>query len=353
MRTSGIYSGLLAVLLALGAFAEPAAASAPKYSLSIVEGETTLPEYPIEHTSASAPGRQEAVVEIFHEGTEVARSSGEGGTWLSKVPAVGDVVKLESPSGNPVESVTYDGLPSIDPTVCAGSANFSGKRSEGEEVEGGYFSLRKHAPYSPETTSSGHAQVTTLSGTSFSGSFLSALSSGDTVYASETVKIPLAGSAIFEYSSENQRPVGGCPTPVVVIPPPPESIALPVLKGSIVKLPQITIRRLLKSGWSDQVAVDEPATVTQNLYLQGGTLPAYAASRKHKRHVKARPALLLARGSATARGAGDVTVSLKLTPRGRRRLRTARSVKAILITTLRTASGQVLSLGHRSVLLHR
>ena len=45
------------------------------------------------------------------------------------------------PGGTIVGSVVYDGLPSIDPTVCAGSTNFSGQRSAGQTVEGSYFSM--------------------------------------------------------------------------------------------------------------------------------------------------------------------------------------------------------------------
>jgi hypothetical protein len=48
-----------------------------------------------------------------------------------------------------------------------------------------------------------------------------------------------------------------------------------------------------------------------------------------------------------------VTVHLKLTRSGRSRLRGATRVKAVLITTLRTAGGQVLNVGRRSVSLHR
>jgi hypothetical protein len=47
-----------------------------------------------------------------------------------------------------------------------------------------------------------------------------------------------------------------------------------------------------------------------------------------------------------------VTVHLKLTKRGRGKLKKVGHVKAILITTLRTASGQTLSLGRRTVSLH-
>lgn len=353
-RVGTALSCSLATLLVVAAFAQPASAnSSPHYELSIVEGETTLPEFPIEVTSASAPGRSdEVVIKIIHSGTEVAKASGEGGAWMSKVPASGDTVTLESPAGTTIGSVVYDGRPSIDSTVCSGSTNFSGQRSEGEEVEGGYFTEFRNRYGDSQRKEFGKAQVTTLSGSSYSGNFLSALSSGQTVFASETAKTTIGGGGIFEYSSETVRPVGACPAPPPPPPPPPAPILPPALQGSLVKLIHTTIHKLLKLGWIDQVAINQAGTVTQDLYLQGGVLPAHAASARGRRH-KSRPALLLARGVTKAAGAGDVTVHLALTKSGRRRLRNAHSAKVVLITTLHTAGGQVLNLARHSVLLHR
>src|SRR5271165_3454931 len=131
----------LAALLA-AAPAAAAAASAPHYSLSIVEGETTLPEDNVQSLSASV--RPEAVMQlsIVRAGQVVAQSTGREPS-LSRVPEVGDLVTLDSPAGQPVASLVYDGLPSIDPTVCAGSTNFSGQRSAGQTVEGTYYNVAK------------------------------------------------------------------------------------------------------------------------------------------------------------------------------------------------------------------
>jgi hypothetical protein len=125
-----------------------------------------------------------------------------------------------------------------------------------------------------------------------------------------------------------------------------------VLQGSILKLSHTTIRALLKSGWRDVVGINLPGTVTQDLYLVGGTLPAYASSRHHTH--KEPPALLLARATATAKTAGTVTLVLRLTRRGRAKLRSARSAHVVLLTTLRSTSGaKLLVLERRSVTLHR
>jgi hypothetical protein len=63
--------------------------------------------------------------------------------------------------------------------------------------------------------------------------------------------------------------------------------------------------------------------------------------------------VLLARGTATARAAGTFTVTMHLTSQGRRLLRHARSVKVVLIATLRAHSGAKLTLERRSFTLHR
>jgi hypothetical protein len=333
---------------------------APEYSLSITEGESTLPEYEIVSTSGSVHPSAPVAVSIVRNGIVVARNSNnEGGVWLSQTPQVGDVVNLESPVGNVVGSVVYDGLPSIDPTVCAGSTNFSGQRSGGETVEGGYYSLEVHTDHYGNTslrrTSSGNAQVTVLSGSAFGGGFLTALSSGETVWASESLQTPLAGGATFTYSSENARPVGACPAPPPAPAPPPPP---PALFGSLGKLVRISIHRLLLSGWVMQVSINQPGTVTEDLYEQGGALPAIAASAgrhgKHKAHPRRQPpALLLARGVTVAGSAGTVSVTLHATSSGRRKLKHTGSVKAVLITTLHSNSGAKLTLERRTLVLHR
>jgi hypothetical protein len=344
-------------LLALAAYAVPAVPSAawatppahPEYSLAIVEGESTLPErFPVAMTSGRVNPAAKVVLSIIHNGVVVAmRTDLNGNAYLNQVPQVGDVVTLESPLGVVVASIVYDGLPSINPTVCAGSTNFSGQRSQGQTVEGGYYSLVPHLSYVAKH-SGGPAQVTVLSGSSFAGYFLAPPAIGQTVWASESSQTSLAGGAIFSYSSENDRPVGACPPPAPVFHPPPP----PALQGSIFRLSRITIRRLLKSGWLSEVTINQPGTVIEDLYLQGGVLPAYASSRKGRRHTRKPAALLLARGSASAASAGKVDVMIRVTPQGRRKLRHAGHVRAVLITTLRSNLGAKLDLVRRTVSLH-
>jgi hypothetical protein len=231
-----------------------------------------------------------------------------------------------------VGSVKYDGLPSMDPTVCAGSANFSGQRSENEEVEGSFYTLVVHPSYVAKR-SGGDAQVTALAGSVFAGNFLMPLALGETVQAREHLKTALAGGATFTYTSENDRPVGACPTPPSPPPPPPPP---PALHGSIFKLVGTTIHKLLRSGWTDQVTINQAGTVTQDLYQVDGAVPASASShRKGHRHKRKPPALLLARGSASATTAGTVKVLLRTTAKGRRVLSHSHSMRAELVTTLK------------------
>ncbi len=342
--------------------AAPAAASeelkVPEYSLSVVEGETTHPEESILSTSGFVriPHAKEVQIRlrIEHDGLTVAENTEEGngpeqGDWLSQVPQVGDTVYLESPVGHIVGSEVYDGLPSMDPTVCAGSTNFSGQRSENEEVEGSFYTVVPHRTYTAHRRG-GEAQITSLAGSSFSGLFLKAPALGQTVRAVEHLKTSLAGGETYTYTSENDRPVGACPVPPAPPPPPP----VPALQGSVLKLVRTTIHKLLKSGWLDQVTINQPGTVTQDLYALGGKVPAYASAhgRGHGHRHKP-PALLLARGSASAAAAGQVNVLLRVTAKGRHMLSHSHRVRAVLVTTLKAQSGAKLNLETRTVTLDR
>jgi hypothetical protein len=104
------------------------------------------------------------------------------------------------------------------------------------------------------------------------------------------------------------------------------------------------------------VTINQPGTVTEDLYLKDGTVPAFASSTgKGKRHHKRKPppALLIARGTVTAKSAGKVDVLIRATALGRKVLRHAKSVKAVLVITLHDAAGAKLTIGRRTVSLRR
>jgi len=345
LLTAALCAGVLLLAAALAPVAV-AHTSPPRYSLSIVEGVTTDPEHGIEHISAGIENEQALVrVLLVHGGLVVAQSTGEhpgDGVWLSRVPQVGDLVELEAPLGRLIARTVYDGLPSMDPTVCAGSKNFSGQRSSNNTVEGEYFSLSSFDWYTHKNA--GQAQVTTLAGSAFGGNFLAPLALGQTVAAREQLETQLATGGVFTYSSETVRPVGACPAPPP--PPPPPPPVAPGLQATIAHLLGITVRNLLRHGFSDRVTVNQAATVTQDLYMENGVLPAFASARRHHRRP---PAVLLARGSVVAHAAGTVTVKLKLLPRARARLRSAHRVHVVLLTTVHTTAGAKLNLPRRQL----
>ena len=342
--------GALATCVATVVLVAPAGAwahsKAPEYSLSVVEGADTQPQDTIEHVSASASENAEVTVSLTHNGLVVAQDTGEGYAWLSQVPQVGDVLTFASPGFT--TAVTYDGLPTIDPTVCVGSNNFSGQRTLGYTVEGGYYTVtpaRRHIYHSQDTL----AQIQVLSGAAFGGSFLNPLVSGDTVYAVESLTSSLPGGATFTYSSENDRPVGGCPPP----PPPPPPPAPLALAGAFSKFARISISKLLRHGWPTNVTINQPGKIVENLYEQRGYVPAFAAAGKHKRPHKEPRSPLLARGTATAGAAGTVTVTIHPTSLGRRLLKHRHSIQVVLVTTLTAKSGAKLALARRPLTLHR
>ncbi len=350
-RALGACAALVALVAVLTPSAAFGSAHGPRYNLKVVSGETTLPEWDqVASTTGSVEPSAQVAVSIVRGGITVYRDVGHGWAGFSQVPQVGDVVTLESPVGTTIGSVVYDGMPTIDPTVCAGSTNFSGSNTPGFVVEG--FFNRKVLDYNKygqvtgwKQTGFGEPQVKSLTGTTYGGSFLAPLEQGETVGASESLKTPLPGEATYTYTSETQRPVGACPPPP---PPPYKPPPPPALQGTILKLGFATIHGLLRTGWHNRVGINQAGTVTQDLFLQGGSLPAYATAVHHRRP----PALLLARGSAAARGAGAVIVVLHPTKRGRARLRSAHTLHAVLLTTLRSASGATLSLGRRTLLIH-
>ena len=337
----------LAMLLAWAVLVAPAQADkAPEYSLSVVEGADTQPEDTIEHVSAGVNHDAEVSVSLTHNGLVVAQDTGKGGAWLSQAPQVGDVLTYTSQGFT--TAVTYDGLPSLEATVCAGSTNFSGQRTLGYTVEGGYYTVVPHPRYFARRNG-GLAQVQVLSGAGFGGAFLAPLLSGETVYAVESLTSPLPGGSTFTYSSENDRPVGGCPPP----PPPPPPPTPLALSGAFSKFTRISISKLLRHGWPTHVTINQPGTIVENLYEQHGFVPAFASSAKHTRIHKEPRSPLLARGTATAGAAGTVTVTIHPTSLGRRLLKHRHSIQVVLVTTLTAKSGAKLALARHALTLHR
>jgi len=345
---------VLSALALAGIGANPALAwnHGTNYTLEVVEGENTIPAYePVAGTVAKVEPEAPLAVSIVHNGTTVYKNEGYGWAGVPQVPQSGETVVLESPVGHVIGSNVYDGMPTIDPSTCVGSANFEGDNTSGFTVEGSYitYTLLSAKHHDIKKSGFGQAQVKTLTGTSFGGSFLAPVAAGATVMVRESLKTQLSSEVTYTYVSERVEPANAtCPAPPS---PPPSPPLVTPLQGALATLGHTKIRLLLKSGYRDQVTINQAGAITQDLYLRGGKLPAAAASA-HK-HRKSPPALLLAHGTASAGAAGKVGVVLKLTAAGRRKLESSGSLSAILLTTLRTKNGQIDTLAPKSLTLHR
>jgi hypothetical protein len=320
----------------------------PQYTLEVTEGENTIPQYEsVAQTVAKVEPNASVGVSIVRNGVTVYASEGWGWASVPQVPQPGETVVLESPVGHVIGSDVYDGLPTIDPSTCVGSTNFEGENTSGFTVEGSYVTITVVSARDHKWTRSGfgQAQVKSLTGTSFGGNFLAPIAPGATVMVTESLKSALPGEATYTYVSERVEPANAaCPAP-----PAPAAPLVTPLQGALVGLGHSKIKLVLKSGYHDHVSINQAGTITQDLYLRGGKLPATAASR----HKKTPPAMLLARGTAKTSASGTVGVVLKLTAAGRRKLKSAGSLNAILLTTVRTANGQVATLAPKSLTLHR
>jgi hypothetical protein len=323
----------------------------PQYTLEVTEGENTIPQYEsVAQTVAKVEPNASVAVAIVRNGVTVYANEGWGWASVPQVPQPGDTVVLESPAGHVIDSDVYDGMPTIDPSTCVGSTNFEGDNTSGFTVEGSYVTITVVSARDHKWTRSGfgQAQVKTLTGTSFGGNFLAPIAPGATAMVTESLKSALPEEATYTYVSERVEPANAtCPAPPA--PPAPAPLVTP-LQGALVALGHSKIKLVLKSGYRDSVSVNQAGTITQDLYLRGGKLPATAASH-HKK--KTPPAMLLARGTAKVSASGTVSVVLKLTTAGRRKLKSTGSLNAILLTTLRTANGQVATLAPKSLTLHR
>jgi len=217
---------LLTATLAFALVLPPTALASTTYELSIVGG-SAADGSSVAGTFAGADSDAPVELVIVHNGAVVV----SGTNFTTQTPAVGDLVQVQSPPGTTVAQITYDGLPTLDASVCAGSTSFSGQSTPNAPVSGSVYTSQGTG-YGGSGTQQ-VAQVGTPSGGSFSGSFLSPITLGETVEANESLDIPLSGGDELFYYSENDRPVGACPsttpaptaTPLATSPSPTTPVA--------------------------------------------------------------------------------------------------------------------------------
>jgi hypothetical protein len=302
------------------------------------------------------PGEEEDIyrVDLVRAGATIATATGQYIATIPKVPVVGgDQVTVTDVTTGLARTVTMTGRPTLSDAVCGTPTTFSGTRDAGSTL---WISASLDDGGSARTNVNRVRQQTFFgSGTTFSGSFTTTLSPSWSVYVSQARSF--TGVTVF---NDIERPVGTCPAapgspgtpaPVVVVrvpaapvPPvtPSKDIILPggrLTLPALLKRPTAAFRALLGGTFTDSVLVSEPGTVTQTLYLDDGAkLPkATAAAAKNKK----KKLTVVGQGRATVKKSGAVKVTIKVSKKGRSRLRAARRVKLVLVTVVRDTAGNV------------
>jgi hypothetical protein len=351
MRTlgssKGRYGRKVAVIAALtltvvGIGASAAAASVYTYiSVSVSpSGSSTIGSY---FDTAVPYPQPPAAVSIVHNGAVAATQTGPGGAYMTAAPAVGDTVRVEQPPGNPIESIVYN--LTVDPSTCIGAKTISGQRSDPGAQVFAYAFVPSEGGYGTFT----QAQITTLSGSTYAGTFPRALTSSDFVSVGETASFTRA-YGYFEYDGSLEKAVGACP-------PPPAKTSGPATgprppKGSISINARRALRAFFRKGLTLTVSVDQPGRVVENVFLANGKLPGKASSVGGAKSKRKRGATLIGRGSVKVVKAGAVKVTVRPT-RAAKRLRRKRSLKVQFLTTLSNLAGQATTLPPKRVTLKR
>jgi hypothetical protein len=256
----------------------------------------------------------------------------------------GDELVLTDTVTAATRTATFTGNPTLSAPSCGASA-FSGARDEGSTVD--------------VKASMGAEEVPTVQrfgpGTTYSGSFSKALTTGWTVQASQgrvidadftvfdAVSATVGGTCPVVTPPEDPPapPAPVMPAPIVPpapiadpVPPAPATPAAPAPADTVAPLGRLTIRTkpaaaykaLIAGTFTVSVTVNEPGTVTESL-LSGKTT--------------------VAKTSKSLTKAGTVTLRLALSRSGRRRLAAAKLTKLTLVTRVRDAAGNARTLSSR------
>ncbi len=155
-------------------------------------------------------------------------------------------------------------------------------------------------------------------------------------------------------ASLTERITGPAPPPPPLPPPPP-----PPFQATLSAFPRVLgIGDLLRGRFGDSVVLTGPGSVTEDLFEANGVVPAVAtraSGARQNKHRRRRPALLLARGSASTGAAGAVKVTLLPTRAGKKTLKKSRhGMQVVLITSVKDAkTGKVTTLGTQKLTLKR
>jgi hypothetical protein len=267
--------------------------------------------------------------------------------FLDTTVAAGDVLSLTDVGAGTTVTMPVTGRPAFSADLCGPTTTFSGARDAGATID--VDAQIRYGSYDARNDIFS-GSVSSLSGESFSGTYPKAVGPGWRVRAQESYD----PSPEITYFSTFSRVLGACPAeagPATTPTPPPA--APPAKVADVVKptaklvaptallRPATAYRALTTDGLTTTVMVSEPGTVLQTLYLDdGAALPtATAAAKKKKGKAKAKKPTILGTGATAVAKAGPVKVTVKLSKKGRARLRTSRTMKLALVTTVRDLAG--------------
>lgn len=329
---------MLALLLAM-----PASASAATRmyvsTARAVDGTASVSGYALDGTTQIQDGFQ---LDLVRGGVAVATTQAPDFVLITPPSLLpGDEIVFTDTTTSATHTATFTGNPTLTAPSCGTSA-FSGARDEGATVD--------------VSASMGSETVPTVQrfgpGTTYSGSFAKALTTGWTVQAAQGRVIDaeftvfdalsvVVGGTCPVLTPPQDPPAPPAPAPVLPAPPvaepaPPASVpsGLPALADTVAPLGRLTVRTkpaaaykaLVAGTFIVSVTVNEPGTITERL-LAGKTTIATA--------------------SKSVKKAGAVTLRLTLSKSGRRRLALSKSATLTLTTRLRDTAGNVRALSPR------
>jgi hypothetical protein len=292
-------------------------------------------------------------VDVVRGGALIATATAQFYAVASVVPAAGDVVTITDVEAGTARATVLSGRPSLAASVCGAAATFSGLRDAGS-------TLRLTAALddgSSARTNVNRVRTRTFfgDGDGFAGSFGMTLSPAWVVSLSQARSVD-PGFTVF---SDATRPVGACPSPdggtrlpirVRPLPAAPKPASpikdtiLPFAKltpPAALSSPRAAFRALLLGTFTTRLLVSEAGTVRQTVYLDDGArLPKPTATPAAKRKAARKPTVI-AQGSVTVKRPSVVTVKVKLSKKGRARLRRAKSTRLALVTVIEDQAGNV------------
>jgi hypothetical protein len=312
---------------------------------------------------SSTPGVPQRVVQL-RGGVIIADDS----TTNAVTVIPGDVFQIRNTTNDSVlVQTTYSG-PALAASSCIGQNGFAGTRATDANI-----GVQTVVPFTQTNTYGsftfasrkqvGH--VRSLGEGTFSGVFDTAILAGDYLQVTQDLE-STSGTTDSSFFTTVITPAATCPPPVPPVPPAKDTTPPKVLSFDL-GTPEESVKTFLKSGLSSFIGIDEPAAVSQELYLDNGVkLPLIAVAAKVKKckkgfalktitvkgktktikvkkcvKIKKKKLTLIGKGVTHATVAGVIKVVVKATSGARKALKGKKSYKLTLVTTVRDLAGNV------------